>query len=62
MIQTGYPDTNRRQKRSSWLSLAERVIPHSVGKCPEGQKGRASFKMEDKLSSLTKVLIRGIET
>ena len=43
MIQTGYPDTSRRQKRSSWLSLAERVIPHSVGKCPRGTKGQGIF-------------------
>ena len=32
--------TSRRQLRSSWLSSAERVIPHSVGKCPEGTKGQ----------------------
>jgi len=30
----------RRRLRSSWLNSAEGVIPHSVGKCPEGTKGQ----------------------
>ena len=32
--------SSRRQLRSSWLSSARRMIPHSVGKCPEGTKGQ----------------------
>ena len=26
--------------RSSWLSSVRGMIPHSVGKCPEGTKGQ----------------------
>ncbi len=32
--------TSRKQMRSSWLSSARWMIPHSVGKCPEGTKGQ----------------------
>ena len=38
MIQTGYPDTSRRQKRSSWLSLAEEGDSPQCGEMSQRDK------------------------